>query len=194
MRTSRSAFTLVELLVVIAVIVILMGMLFPAISIVKGHAKKAKVRALISQVAGGLEAFRNVNSIYPESTSKKTPVNTSDPFLDAFATGSGSSMTVIPASAVTLANWDKVNTELVEHLESVTREPFPSQSMVGTNLVDGWGKPLRYRPARFYPFIGTSPLIDSDKPPRPDGYQLWSVGPNGNDEFGAGDDLTEWAR
>jgi Tfp pilus assembly protein PilE len=99
MRTSRSAFTLVELQVVIAVIVILMGMLIQAISIVKGHAKKAKVRALISQVAGGLEAFRNVNSIYPESTSKKTPVNTSDPFLDAFATGSGSPMTVIAASA-----------------------------------------------------------------------------------------------
>ena len=66
MRTHRqSAFTLLELLTVIAVIGILTALLFPGIRSARSSANKAKTRVQFSQWATALEGFRSEYGYYP---------------------------------------------------------------------------------------------------------------------------------
>ena len=68
----RSAFTLVELLVVIGVIVTLMGLLIPAVSYAKEKAKRTKTVNLLSQIQAACSAYKNENGIYPEARMDQT--------------------------------------------------------------------------------------------------------------------------
>ncbi len=64
-RPARLAFTLIELLVVITIIAILMGLLFPAINIVKEQARKAEAKAAVTQVAAAVKQYYNEYGKYP---------------------------------------------------------------------------------------------------------------------------------
>lgn len=70
-RRSRlaPAFTLVELLTVIAIISLLIGILVPSLSKARDQAKNTKTRAALKAIGDGLEMFRNEN----ESESKGYP-------------------------------------------------------------------------------------------------------------------------
>lgn len=59
------AFTLIELLTVMAVIAILAAILIPTVSSVRGSANKAKTRAQFSQWASAMELFRQEYGYYP---------------------------------------------------------------------------------------------------------------------------------
>lgn len=65
---SRQAFTLIELLTVIAVIAILAGMLLPAIGKAKDLAKKTKVRAQISALQMAIAQYETTYGFLPVST------------------------------------------------------------------------------------------------------------------------------
>lgn len=58
---SRSGFTLVELLTVIAIISLLIGLLLPALSKAREQAKKTKSRAMLKAISDGLDMFRTEN-------------------------------------------------------------------------------------------------------------------------------------
>ena len=60
------AFTLIELLTVVAVIGILAAILIPTVSSAQVSAKKAKTRAQFSQWAAGFEQFRQEYGTYPQ--------------------------------------------------------------------------------------------------------------------------------
>jgi prepilin-type N-terminal cleavage/methylation domain-containing protein len=65
-RPSILAFTLIELLVVITIIAILMGLLFPAINIVKEQARKAEAKAAVTQIAAAVKQYYNEYGKYPQ--------------------------------------------------------------------------------------------------------------------------------
>lgn len=168
----RRAFTLVEMLIVLLIIITLMGLLIPAISLVKRKGKEAQAREQLAKIEAALASFRNVNGVYPED-----------------------GMTVDAA-----AN----NKRLLIALNTVNRDfrlvdATGAATTVEANmkpLVDPWGNPIRYRPARLYAW-GTSTDaadIDGANPPNADTYQLWSVGPNGTDNRGRADDLVTWKK
>lgn len=63
----KKAFTLVELLTVVAIIVLLIGMVMPASFVVRRYAKETKQKAQIMTIGLGLTTFRNDYGDYPPS-------------------------------------------------------------------------------------------------------------------------------
>jgi prepilin-type N-terminal cleavage/methylation domain-containing protein len=64
-RNFRAAFTLIELLTVITIIAILMGLLFPAIAIVKEQARKAQAKADVAGIAAAVKQYYTEYGKYP---------------------------------------------------------------------------------------------------------------------------------
>lgn len=62
---ARDGFSLIELLVVIGIIVILIGILIPASTLVLGGARESSNRALLRTLADGTEAFYNDHRYHP---------------------------------------------------------------------------------------------------------------------------------
>jgi prepilin-type N-terminal cleavage/methylation domain-containing protein len=59
------AFTLIELLTVITIIAILMGLLFPAMGIVKEQARRAEAKVAAGQIAGAIKQYYTEYGKYP---------------------------------------------------------------------------------------------------------------------------------
>lgn len=76
------AFTLIELLTVIAVIGILAGILIPTVGAVRNSANKAKTKVQFAQWAAAIESFRGEYGFYPvfhESALVNPPGQATDP-------------------------------------------------------------------------------------------------------------------
>lgn len=79
LKQRRTAFTLVELLTVMAIIVILIGILTPALSEARNRAIKTAVRAQINAMSVGLESFRNDQGEYIPSNAVQFANDTMNP-------------------------------------------------------------------------------------------------------------------
>lgn len=73
MQTPRTAFTLIELLIVIAIIGILMGLLFPAVNSAIDAARKAQAKNDVVQIATAITAYETEYGRLPLPT--KTSVD-----------------------------------------------------------------------------------------------------------------------
>src|SRR4029077_6416025 len=71
-KEDREAFTLIELLVVITIILILMGLLFPAFRGVQDQAKKTQGRNDLTQIVTAVNAYYTEYGKYPLITSDTT--------------------------------------------------------------------------------------------------------------------------
>jgi len=63
----KAAFTIIELLTVMSIIVILIGVLVPALSNVRKYAQKVKQMAQFNSMQSAIELFNNENDGYPPS-------------------------------------------------------------------------------------------------------------------------------
>ncbi len=69
-RTGALGFTIVELLVAIAIIGILVSLLIPAVATVRNSAKELKTQSIFTAIAAALETYRNATGeSYPPSSS-----------------------------------------------------------------------------------------------------------------------------
>lgn len=64
-RVSAAAFTLVELLTVIAIIAILMGLLFPAIGVIKEQARKVQAKTDVGNIVAAVKQYYTEYGKYP---------------------------------------------------------------------------------------------------------------------------------
>jgi type II secretion system protein G len=78
---KQTGFTLIELLVVITIIVILMGLLFPAFRGVQDQAKKTQAKNDVTQIATAINAFYTEYGRYPTTatTDSAATYGTSNP-------------------------------------------------------------------------------------------------------------------
>jgi prepilin-type N-terminal cleavage/methylation domain-containing protein len=65
--SRKKAFTIIELLTVMSIIVILIGVLVPALNNVRRYAKKVKQMAQFNSIQTSIELFSNENDGYPSS-------------------------------------------------------------------------------------------------------------------------------
>ena len=66
-QTSKRAFTIVELLTVMSIIVILIGLLVPALNKVRQYATDVKQKAQFHSMDAAMELFHNEFDAYPPS-------------------------------------------------------------------------------------------------------------------------------
>jgi prepilin-type N-terminal cleavage/methylation domain-containing protein len=199
----RHGFTLIELLLVLSIIAALAGLLLPIIGSARSKAREAKCNAQLAMVKASLSQFKDANGMFPEKGTLSS--NTAISYLTVFTQGTstGGRATYKKASAVGDAGWESAATILWEQLRTVDRDNYPSVDTLRDPFTGGTkAKLLRYRPAMYYPLLkatDTPALIDSEDPPNPDSYQLWSAGHDGKDQVTLtntekNDDLPNWKK
>ena len=169
--TASPAFTLLELLAVFIIIAVLAGAVLGISKIAATNAATSRTRAEIATMETALESYKNDNGIYPASTAFRAtgpPLYTNEKNNDALLY---SALVDGPKKYMTF----KPN----------QLQPIGSTQ---TNIVDPFGSPYNY-------FCTVPP---SSTPPN---YQvnqatfdLWSYGPNGLNDEGSGDDISNWRR
>ncbi len=78
MRRKRTGFTLVELLAALGIIALMVGLLIPALSMVRNTAKETKQKAQFTAIELALTAFKNDYGDYPRSDWPLPPAPWSD--------------------------------------------------------------------------------------------------------------------
>lgn len=175
---TRSGLSVLEAVVVVCVIMILLGMLFPAISH-RRPTQKPRSRVMIAQLSAACEHYRLLNGAYPDSQGMRA----------VFMSGPKPRRT----EEITEDGWSTVASELIRLLATVDRDPF---AVPGFTLKDPWKKRVyRYCLAAYVALpehVATA--VDSPVAPRWDSFQVWSAGADGIDqpEEAAADDICSW--
>lgn len=161
MRTGmrRPAFTLVELLTVIAIISLLIGLLVPSLTGARDQAKRVSVESQISGLDKGCEMFNSETNSYPRSSGR-------NPF-DASSYGAS------PGNVwLTGAQWLAVQlagADLRGYVKPVSQNEAPPPVDTDTTINDkDWGDWYSINAAKEYPRIGPymEPTPDSVMSPR----------------------------
>jgi prepilin-type N-terminal cleavage/methylation domain-containing protein len=72
---SRTAFTIIELLVVMAIIVILAGLILSTVGYVQNKGTRSRAEAEIAAISAAIENYKADNGIYPRDTLNNTTDN-----------------------------------------------------------------------------------------------------------------------
>jgi len=191
-RVNALAFTLIEMLVVISIIAILMGLLFPAFKGVQDQAKKAQAKNDVTQIVTAVNAFYTEYGTYPstfapEMTFDAKNGNTNDKLFNELRGNN-------------LAKMNPRNIPFIS-LPVVKDDSNPKGGFAKNgSLYDPWGTEYLVRLDTDYdnrvtnPYsanAGTSPLLDA-------GVLAWSLGKDGQSAGGdkktgtSEDDVLSW--
>ena len=112
------AFTLIELLTVIAIIAILAAMLLPALAAAKNAAKKAKAKTEIASLVTAVEGYDSDYGRFPVSSATQTAAGTGDfTFGGIYKISGGTWPNPVPA------NYQTNNSEVIAILMDITNYP-----------------------------------------------------------------------
>ena len=172
---GEAAFTLLELLIVISIIIILAGLTIATMGYVQDKGKRSRAEAEIAAISAALESYKADNGIYPTDTNTEG--------LDSTSSGN-------PASYVTAANklyqqlsgdqdlvQSTTNDDTKNYLGALSRPTTLATPSGGTPyLKDPWGNAYGYSTSKSVGNNGYNPT-----------YDLWSTvggtGPKSGETF-----------
>ena len=136
--SNARAFTLIELLIVITIVAILAGVLFPVFNSVKGSAMKVSARNDCVQITQAINTFRMEYGRFPlanASTNDPDPIETTAEFMN-----------VLFAREMSDAGQSALNSRGIVLFEGkVQGKPGTHGVDKDGNLFDPWGKPYQIK-------------------------------------------------
>lgn len=166
-------FTLIELIVVMAIVGILAGLVTVAAQTARKQALVAKAKATISAIETALGMFQADIGFYPSQDAGSSPT-TNINLIAALSTYGANVWTGTQSVAITSANWNG------PYMQFRTNELTTAGS-----LVDPWDVSYMYNNP------GANHGTGADHSSYVD---IWSCGPNGTNETGNGDDSSNWKK
>lgn len=182
LRSGQSAFTLLELMAVIAIAVILASLLVKGMAYASGKQAKENARLQLAQLARGVEEYKNDMSTYPVSSNSSDGLGQSAKCLyqALFYEGYEYARQSPPAGT-----WTKATSIYVPDLDPTTSKQGWVAAMAGTDAIppastmvmDPWGKEYRYRSAKNAVGGANGHTVNPE-------FDLWSSGTDANSEPG----------
>ena len=179
-----ASFTLIELLAVITVIAMLAAIVMGMAGYAKQKSNISRTKAEVVVIGMAIESFKIDHGQYPTSSIARatgvfsgggtlSPVITNGSLLYLQLVTPKSYYNFKPAQLLVYTN----STTIIYGTGTQTFNAF-------TCLIDPWGHPYNYY--RTYP-VQTDQVNQTT-------FDLWSCGPNGANENGGGDDISNWRR
>lgn len=176
-RKGKAAFTLIELMAVITIIVILAGLVVGGLGFVSDRQAKEKAKVQIALLSKALEEYKLDTGSYPAST------NSADLYVALFYEGYdyaqknspatwvktvGSNTAFPKATKIYLSDLDPTTSKQGWVTPVIPPAPVPATS----KIMDPWGKEYNYRSA-----LGATGAANTATQ-NPD-FDLWSFGKDG---------------
>jgi type II secretory pathway pseudopilin PulG len=178
-RRHHSAFSLIELMATITIIIILAGVIFGGMSYVNEKQANEKAKVQIALLSKALEEYKLDNGVYPPTTEKPSTVkiagtSTSNILYRAlYGDGAASPDT----KKIYLSQLDPIN----------NKQGWIGGTSPGYTIVDPWGNQYCYRTA-FGPTPANGPAPAWKSTQNPD-FDLWSMGKDGETSSSSKDDI-----
>ena len=170
----RKGFTLIEMLIVVAVIAILAALLLPTIGAIRQSAKKKATRMLVEGIVAGMQRYYTDFDEYPPSSIPKPGgVPTEDGSIYKYLCGDqGQGLT------------KKVGSQ-TRHIDPYITVPVENIRRSGTTvyITDSWGKDIQYANCKAHTEnakAGNPNYVPqhTNETHNPNGVDVWSFGPD----------------
>jgi prepilin-type N-terminal cleavage/methylation domain-containing protein len=227
-RAARRGFTLIEILIVVAIVLLLASVLFVSFSGVMGRSDAARATATIETLKSNIDAFSanwgppppaNMQDLAAlMAPGQSFAANEQNEGIEALVLALRSRLNGGPFLDRNLFNDDERRTNLdMDRVSEAALNALDIEEGTSAELfeiVDPWGNPLIYVNIRELQQgrgnqtitlasgerieISAAEALEALRHPvtgqLPGGYALWSLGPNGINEYGRGDDITSWPK
>jgi type II secretory pathway pseudopilin PulG len=166
-RRGRAAFTLIELMAVITIIIILAGLVISGMGFVNDRQAKAKAQVQIGMLSKALDDYKSDNGAYPATEDSLDGKGNSDDLFKALYFDGAQDTT-------------GVKRIYISELDPATNKQgwTTGTASASTTIKDPWGNEYRYRTA-----INAAGTANTNTQ-NPD-FDLWSVGKDGETDPGS---------